>query len=111
VPATRAFFAPPRDPLTSTATAQLAAMETTVPAPELGAVVPGARYGLGLGWVPLPCGGGYYGHPGDVPGYHTRNGVTPDGRRTVVVSVTGDGGPDTEHTTDTAVGHQLCDPS
>ena len=91
--------------------AELAAMETTVPAPELDAIVPGARYGLGLGWAPLTCGGGYYTHPGDVPGYHTHNGVTADGRRAVVVSVTGDGRPDTESTTDAAVDHQLCDPS
>jgi D-alanyl-D-alanine carboxypeptidase len=91
--------------------AQLTEMETTVRAPELDGFVPGARYGLGLGWAPLSCGGGYYSHPGDVPGYHTRDGITPDGRRSVVVSATGDGGPDTERTTDTAVDHQLCDPS
>jgi D-alanyl-D-alanine carboxypeptidase len=91
--------------------AQLTAMEATVPAPELATVIPGARYGLGLGWAPLSCGGGYYSHPGDVPGYHTRNGITPNGQRSVVVSVTGDGGPATERTTDTAVDRELCDPA
>lgn len=88
--------------------AQLAEMETTVPAPDLDPVTSGARYGLGLGWLPASCGGGYYSHGGDVPGYHTRDGVTADGQRTVVVSVTGDGGPTTEATTDALVDHEMC---
>ncbi|MFI1255555.1 serine hydrolase domain-containing protein [Streptomyces netropsis] len=42
---------------------------------------PGARYGLGLVSMPLPCGDGvYWGHGGSFPGYETRGGVTTDGR-------------------------------
>ena len=48
-------------------------------------------YGLGLMFVPLPCGGGYYGHPGDTIGYHTRNAVSEDGKRSVCIAISGDG--------------------
>ena len=91
--------------------AQLAEMETTVPAPELAAVWPGARYGLGLLWVPLSCGGGYFGHGGDIPGYSTRDGATPDGRRVAVVERTGDGDAPalgSEHAMDALVDQELC---
>lgn len=91
--------------------AQLAAMETTVPATEFDQLLPAVGYGLGLMWIPLSCGDGYYGHAGDIPGYHTWDGVAPDGRDNVVVSVTGDGGPNTQRTVVTAVDHELCDPS
>lgn len=90
--------------------AQLAAMETTVPAPEFDGIVPGVRYGLGLMWIPKSCGGAYYGHAGDVPGYHTWDGIVPGGPQ-IVVSLTGDGGPNTERSTIAAVDHELCDPS
>lgn len=91
--------------------AQLAEMETTVRAPELDSAWPGARYGLGLMWIPLSCGGGYYSHGGDVVGYSTRDGITPDGRRVVVAERTGDGddaGQPSEHAIDTLVDQQLC---
>ena len=66
--------------------AQLAAMQTTVPADDPD--FPGGRYGLGLRWLPLSCGGGYWHHEGDSPtGFHTRTGVTPDGERSVVISL------------------------
>ncbi|WP_374772784.1 beta-lactamase family protein [Streptomyces sp. NBC_01310] len=87
------------------APAQLAQMQATVPAP----ILPGARYGLGLMWVPLSCGGGYFGHAGDVPGYSTRDGVTPDGRRAAVVERTGNGGPGSEQAMDTLIDEQLCE--
>jgi D-alanyl-D-alanine carboxypeptidase len=93
--------------------AQLAEMETTVPAPPLNPIGNGARYGLGLMWIPLTCGGGYFTHGGDIPGYSTRDGVTPDGRRTVVVEETGDGetsGLVTEHAMDALVNQELCAP-
>lgn len=61
--------------------AQLAQMRTTVP------VGGGAGYGLGLMSRPLSCGGVYWGHGGDIPGYETRGGVTEDGRA-VSVAVT-----------------------
>ncbi|MBS2551926.1 beta-lactamase family protein [Catenulispora sp. NL8] len=85
--------------------AQLAQMETTVPASALG---PGVRYGLGLGWVPLSCGGGYYGHPGGIFGYNTWGGVTADARRAVVVSDTGDGGDASQQAVIGLVDRQLC---
>lgn len=46
-----------------------------------------SRYGLGIVWTPLTCGGGYWNHDGGVPGFSTVNGVTDGGRVTVVVSV------------------------
>jgi D-alanyl-D-alanine carboxypeptidase len=70
--------------------AQLAEMEKTVPVnAEFNGGWPGARYGLGLMWVPNSCGGSWS-HGGDIHGYKTRNGVTPDGRRSVVVTVNTD---------------------
>ncbi|TDD69194.1 serine hydrolase domain-containing protein [Actinomadura rubrisoli] len=74
--------------------AQLAEMKTTVRAEPLDVVWPGARYGLGLLQVPLTCGGSYYGHPGDLSGYTTRNAVSGDGGQAIVVEATGDGTPD-----------------
>lgn len=88
------------------APAQLDAMTTTVPAPELG--VPGARYGLGLGQLPLSCGGSYFAHFGEAPGYHTWGGVTGDGTRAAVVSVTGDGDERTQQAMSALVDHELC---
>lgn len=66
--------------------AQLKEMRTTVPATAFDPAWPGIRYGLGLAWVPTSC-GGYWSHGGDIPGYKTRVGVTPDARRSVVVSM------------------------
>jgi D-alanyl-D-alanine carboxypeptidase len=68
------------------APAQMAQMHRTVPAPALSDVFPGARYGLGIMWIGDSC-GGYWGHDGDVPGMSTMNGVSPDGRRVVVLSL------------------------
>nr|WP_317985732.1 serine hydrolase domain-containing protein [Streptomyces sp. 5-10] len=85
------------------APAQLDEMTTTTPAPELG-----VRYGLGLGEIPLPCGGSYFGHPGELLGYHTWGGVTRDGTRTAVVYTTSDGGQDTQQAMSTLVGRELC---
>ncbi|WP_327107474.1 serine hydrolase domain-containing protein [Nonomuraea glycinis] len=68
--------------------AELAEMRRTVPvATELRRIWPGARYGLGLVQRPLPCGGTYVGHGGDILGFMTRTGVTADGKRSVVISV------------------------
>ncbi|WP_406510787.1 serine hydrolase [Streptomyces sp. NBC_00212] len=47
----------------------------------------GAGYGLGLMSRPLSCGGVYWGHGGDIPGYETRGGATDYGRA-VSVEVT-----------------------
>jgi D-alanyl-D-alanine carboxypeptidase len=70
--------------------ADLAQLERTVLATTLQDVAPGGRYGLGIMWLPLSCGSGYWSHYGDIPGYATGNGVTPDARRSVVVSVSTD---------------------
>ncbi|SEF35016.1 D-alanyl-D-alanine carboxypeptidase [Amycolatopsis pretoriensis] len=61
--------------------AELAEMKRTVPA-DLG--VPGARYGLGLGSIPLSC-GEFWGHEGGIIGFTNLAGVAPGGRRVTVV--------------------------
>ncbi|TQF01574.1 beta-lactamase family protein [Kitasatospora acidiphila] len=86
------------------APAELAQMRTTVPADKLGA---GTRYGLGVMSVPLSCGGVYWGHGGDIPGYHTRGGATDDGRA-VSIAVTTLPDAATAHHVDTAVDTALC---
>ena len=75
------------------APAQLREMTATVAAPGLG---DGLRYGLGVGEIPLSCGGSYFGHLGELLGYRTWVGATPDGTRTAVVYATSDGGQDTQ---------------
>ncbi|MBU2669768.1 beta-lactamase family protein [Actinoplanes bogorensis] len=70
--------------------AQLAEMKRTVPTNDaFRSGWPGARYGLGLMFVPNSCGGSWA-HGGDIPGFKTRNGVTPDGSRSVVVTINTD---------------------
>ena len=90
--------------------AQLAEMKTTVRAESLDPVWPGARYGLGLMEIPLSCGGVYYSHAGDLMGYTTRDGVSADGRRTVVLEATGDGASDlsTEMAQNALIDTELC---
>ncbi|GAA2615001.1 D-alanyl-D-alanine carboxypeptidase [Paractinoplanes durhamensis] len=66
--------------------AQLAEMQRTVPtSPEFQTNWPGSRYGLGLMFVPNSC-GGEWAHGGDIMGFRTRNGVSVDGKRSVIVS-------------------------
>jgi D-alanyl-D-alanine carboxypeptidase len=68
--------------------AQTREMRDTVPATGGdSASVPGSRYGLGIFRIPLSCGGGYWSHEGDVPGYNTIGAVSNDGRTTVVLSI------------------------
>jgi D-alanyl-D-alanine carboxypeptidase len=68
--------------------AQTREMRQTVPATGGdSASVPGSRYGLGIFFIPLSCGGGYWSHEGDVPGYNTIGAVSSDGRTTVVLSL------------------------
>jgi D-alanyl-D-alanine carboxypeptidase len=67
--------------------AQQRQMRTTVLATTFQDDQPGLRYGLGLNLTPLSCGGAYFGHDGDVPGYSTVSGVSQDGRTTVVISM------------------------
>jgi D-alanyl-D-alanine carboxypeptidase len=68
--------------------AQQEQMQQTVPVDEqANRVWLGARYGLGIFSRPLPCGGIAWIPSGDQVGYRTRTGVTADGRRSVVVSM------------------------
>jgi D-alanyl-D-alanine carboxypeptidase len=97
------------------APAQLAEMKRTIPVcPGFEQFLPGARYGRGLFQRPLPCGGTYWSQPGGDAGYLTDNAVTADGRRSVVVSMTGEPGSSPENfiqlqrTVDTLLGHALC---
>jgi D-alanyl-D-alanine carboxypeptidase len=70
--------------------AQLAEMRRTVPVGEDYEIAfPGLRYGLGLMQEPLTCGGHRWGHGGDLAGLTVRDGVTEDGRRSIVVTGTG----------------------
>ncbi|GAA1353721.1 serine hydrolase domain-containing protein [Catellatospora bangladeshensis] len=92
----------------------LAEMKRTVRAPQFDDAWPGARYGLGIMWTPNSCGGAWS-HGGTIHGYLTRNGVTDDGDRSVVVSmntrtpVPTDGSPPAEKDPSTAlIDHALC---
>jgi D-alanyl-D-alanine carboxypeptidase len=82
---------------------QLDEMTTTMFAPELG-----VRYGLGLAEIPLPCGGSYFGHRGELLGYITWAGATRDGARTAVVYVTSEGTKGTEQAMMALMGDELC---
>lgn len=65
-----------------------AQMRTTVAVDGVtGLVWPGASYGLGLFSVPLSCGGTYWMHNGGQTGFLTNAGVTDDGARSAVVSL------------------------
>ncbi|MFI6645812.1 serine hydrolase domain-containing protein [Streptomyces sp. NPDC050504] len=85
--------------------AQLAEMTATMDAPELG---PELKYGLGLGEIPLSCGGSFYGHQGDLLGYQALAGAVTGGTRSAAVYVTGDGGPRTQEAMLALVDRELC---
>lgn len=72
--------------------AELTQMRTTVKVPKEFDSGSGIRFGLGLTSTPLSCGGLMWGHRGDTPGYHTRTGVTVDGRA-VTTAVTASPAP------------------
>jgi D-alanyl-D-alanine carboxypeptidase len=77
---------------------QLAEMKQTVPVnEEQQALWPDGRYGLGLVERPLSCGGTYWSHEGGDGGYITLNGVTDNGRRSAVVSLSEARGDTLEH--------------
>ena len=72
------------------APAQLAEMQRTVPTDSgFRKNWPGARYGLGIMRIPTPCGISWS-HGGDIMGFMTRNAVSADGTRSVVVSLNTD---------------------
>ncbi|MFD3554450.1 serine hydrolase domain-containing protein [Streptomyces goshikiensis] len=78
---------------------QLAKMKQTVlVSEEAQKLWPEGRYGLGLVERPLrSCGGTYWSHEGGDGGYITLNGVTDDGRRSAVVSMSEARGDTLEH--------------
>ncbi|MFE3256604.1 serine hydrolase domain-containing protein [Nocardia sp. NPDC059229] len=94
---------------------QLAEMKQTVSvSAELQQLWPGGRYGLGLAERPLGCGGTYWSHEGGDGGYITLNGVTEDGTRSAVVSMSEARGDTPEHIRDqenvagALIDHALC---
>ncbi|MER7184825.1 serine hydrolase domain-containing protein [Streptomyces hyaluromycini] len=94
---------------------QLAEMKRTVPvSAEVQQLWPGGRYGLGLAERPLSCGGTYWSHEGGDGGYITLNGVTDDGRRSAVVSMSEARGDTLEHilgqenAASALIDHALC---
>ncbi|MBO2458201.1 serine hydrolase domain-containing protein [Actinomadura violacea] len=94
---------------------QLAEMKRTVPvSAEVQQLWPGGRYGLGLVERPLTCGGTYWSHEGGDGGYITLNGVTEDGRRSAVVSMSEARGDTFEHIKEqeeaasVLIDHALC---
>lgn len=94
---------------------QLAEMKQTVPvSAEVQQLWPGGRYGLGLVERPLSCGGTYWSHEGGDGGYITLNGVTDDGGRSAVVSMSEARGDTPEHilaqenAASALIDHALC---
>ncbi|MFI7290792.1 serine hydrolase domain-containing protein [Streptomyces anulatus] len=73
-------------------TAQLNAMMKTRPTGS----DDGRAYGLGLESRPLPCGGLYWGHGGDIFGYQTAGGATVGGRQATVMVNLDPGGTDAQ---------------
>lgn len=71
---------------------QLREMMTTRPTGN----ADGRAYGLGLESRPLPCGGMYWGHDGDVIGFETAAGVTTGGRQAIVMANLDPGGSDAQ---------------
>ena len=69
--------------------AQQREMQRTVPATDISLRNSNDRYGLGLASFTLSCGGTAWTHGGDLPGAHSREAVTADGRGVSIV-VTGD---------------------
>ncbi|MGI5324785.1 serine hydrolase domain-containing protein [Actinomadura nitritigenes] len=72
----------------------------------------GRAYGLGLESRPLPCGGLYWGHTGDMLGFETVTGATAGGRQATVMVNLDPGGSDAQDADmETAVQTALCDAS
>jgi D-alanyl-D-alanine carboxypeptidase len=67
--------------------AEMAEMHRTVEATTLQGPLPGARYGLGIMQLPTSCGEPYWTHFGDTLGFATRNAVSDDGARVMVLSL------------------------
>ncbi|GIF47373.1 D-alanyl-D-alanine carboxypeptidase [Asanoa ferruginea] len=68
-----------------------------------------SAYGLGLFTWSLPCGGVYWGHPGDILGFQTMTGATTDGRQaTVMVNLDPGGTEEQDADLRAAVATALC---
>ncbi|MFI2609366.1 serine hydrolase domain-containing protein [Kitasatospora sp. NPDC018619] len=94
---------------------QLAEMRRTVAVDERTAELwHGGAYGLGLVSRGLSCGGVYWGHEGGDGGFVTLNGVTGDGRRSAVVSMSEARGDTWDHiraqedAASALIDHALC---
>ncbi|MFD7992656.1 serine hydrolase domain-containing protein [Streptomyces mexicanus] len=72
--------------------AQLAEMMDVEPTGHAGS----RAYGLGLERWPLPCGGVFWGHQGDMLGFQTMSGATADGRQATVMVTLDPGGSDAQ---------------
>jgi D-alanyl-D-alanine carboxypeptidase len=90
------------------APAQMAQMHQTVPAPGLSDAFPGARYGLGIMRIDDSC-GVFWSHAGDVPGMSTLNGVSPDGKRAVILSLSTELADETSELAIYQRAHQVID--
>jgi D-alanyl-D-alanine carboxypeptidase len=88
--------------------AQQKQMRTTVLATAFQDDRPGLRSGLGLEFAPLTCGGGYWSHDGDVPGFTTRTAVSEDGRDTVVISISTSTDTPVDQAAWAMIDHALC---
>ncbi|GAA2838448.1 serine hydrolase domain-containing protein [Crossiella cryophila] len=83
---------------------QLAKMKTTVPVGR-----PGYEFGLGMARQRLGCGTWVWSHAGGTSGFLTGNAVTEDGRTSVIVSRSLDGGTRAEDAAaDRLVEHAIC---
>jgi D-alanyl-D-alanine carboxypeptidase len=91
--------------------AEMAQMTRTVPTdpddPLLGWT--GVRYGLGLMNGPLRCGGRWWGHAGDTPGYSTTTAITSDGRRVTLATNENPETQEAEYARLNAVQAALCE--
>lgn len=84
---------------------ELAAMMNVEPTGQSGS----RAYGLGLERWPLPCGGYFWGHQGDMLGFESMSGATTDGRRATVMVNLDPGGSDAQDAdVQAAVAAALC---
>src|SRR5204862_2827550 len=66
---------------------QMAQMHDTTLAETFQDIIPGLSYGLGIFWIPSRC-GGFWAHPGDLPGVSTYSGASTDGSRATAIYLT-----------------------
>jgi CubicO group peptidase (beta-lactamase class C family) len=86
--------------------ASLSAMQDTIAIDH--PMFPNGRYGLGLQWSPLSCGGGYWHHTGDTLGYAVWTGVLGDGSRSVTMMMNSPGEEETAAAATALIDRVLC---